>query len=99
MLEDVDVGKIDNLSFTYEKVYKTDSLQPSGCNGPHVYIFVVSVCPFVRSQQPFSAPRRPTLASEVPRKSSRDYIFKAIYSIGDSLDINVERTLRLTKNR
>ena len=36
MLENA--GKIDNFSFTYEKVNKTDSLQPSGCNGPLVCI-------------------------------------------------------------
>ena len=26
--------KIAHFSFTYEQVNKTDSLQPSGCNGP-----------------------------------------------------------------
>ena len=31
MLENA--GKIAHFIFTYEKVDKTDSLQPSGCNG------------------------------------------------------------------
>ena len=34
MLENA--GKIANFSFRYEKVNKTDSLQPSCCNGPLV---------------------------------------------------------------
>ena len=38
--------KMAHFSTTYEKVNKTDSLQPSGSNGPLVYIQinVVSVC-------------------------------------------------------
>ena len=36
MLEDA--GVIADFSFTYEKINKTDSLQPSGCNGPFVLL-------------------------------------------------------------
>ena len=32
--------KIVNFSSTYEKAYKTDSLQPSGCNEPLAYIYI-----------------------------------------------------------
>ena len=44
MLENA--GKIAQFSFTYEKVNKTDSSQPSSCKVPLVYvlIFALSAC-------------------------------------------------------
>ena len=33
-----DAGKIAHFSFTYENVNKTDSFQPSGCNGTIAYL-------------------------------------------------------------
>ena len=50
-------------------VNKTDSLQSSGCNLSLV-ISCLSVSLSVCVTQFFSAPSRPTLASEVPGKSS-----------------------------
>ena len=59
-------GKIAQFSFTYEKVNKTDSVQPYGCNGPLVYINFRSVCLFVC----YCRSPLPALTNEVAKESS-----------------------------
>ena len=61
--------KIAHSSHTHEKVNKTDSFQPSGCNGTPVYVNLISVC----STQLFCEHRRNILANEVP--SERYFLF------------------------
>ena len=71
MLENA--GRSTHFYLTYEEVNKTDSLQPSGCNGPLVYINLRCVGQFVcYSCSPLSADQswkvRYQAKSHIPEK-------------------------------